>query len=192
MNDWFRDESAAGGLVHNPASAYSKEMWQWNHTTRETHPLDESIRGKRPAEWQEFPKMLYRAQKDANGKHFVCVPAPDPYGYPDAARYARAVEEAEYRTRQCQRIVKSQSEQDAAARDGWHTTQQGAIDALDALEVAIANAAAEAQWGAQRMSERAQKELETAEEAAGPEHAPDVPAPRRRGRPKKVQEPLTT
>lgn len=168
-------------IVHNPASNYSKEMWKWDHTVRETHPDDESIRGMRPAERQQYPLMLYRATKNQNGQHVCMQPTPSPYLFPDAAAYERACQAAEYFTRQCQRVVGNESEERDAKRDGWRDSPKEALAYFESLEVDMANAAAEAQYAAQRMSGKARAELEQAEEAAGQEHATDVPAEAKRG-----------
>ena len=47
-------------VVHAPESAIGKELWKWDHTTTETHPLDASIHGMRPTTFQPYPAMGYK------------------------------------------------------------------------------------------------------------------------------------
>lgn len=47
-------------VVYAPESAMGKELWKWDHTTAETHPLDSTIHGMRPTEFQPYPAMGYK------------------------------------------------------------------------------------------------------------------------------------
>lgn len=173
-------------VVHNPESGYSKELLRWNLRRDQYLELpdgspDYSKPGYRPVGHEQFPLMLYKAVKNQNGK-LVCMESlPSPYGFADAAQYDRACLAAEHFTKQCQKIVRSESEERDAKRQGWKDTPDEALAHAEGLEVDIANAAAEAQYAAQRMSTKARAELEAAEAAAGPNHATDVDESTKRG-----------
>lgn len=48
-------------LIVSPDTPYGKELWKWDHRQDETHPSDANIRGMRPASFQAYPAMLYKA-----------------------------------------------------------------------------------------------------------------------------------
>ncbi len=43
-----------------PETGFGKEVWRWEHTTAESNPHDNSIKGMRPVEFQPYPAMMYR------------------------------------------------------------------------------------------------------------------------------------
>lgn len=56
-------------IHYAPESAIAKELWKWDHTIGETHPLDDKVRGMRPIGHQEYPKMLVKvARSDMGGQ----------------------------------------------------------------------------------------------------------------------------
>jgi hypothetical protein len=74
-----------------------------------------------------------------------------------AMRY-RAVDDGTGRAQILDRIVGNEREDDDAKRAGWYPTPADAKDAFEGSARAIAQAAAEAQAAATRMSEKAQAE----------------------------------
>lgn len=166
------------GVVHNPGGAYAKELARWNTPKR--------FGGEGPNGFEEFPKMLYKAQVRANGQAVCLAPAVSPYGWRDAAEYDRACLEAEQFTRTCQLIVQNGDEQDRARSQGWANSPTDAMKVYQASLDALSTAAAEERHRVARMGEVAQREFDAAD-AATHAHIADVPAPvRRPGRPKKA------
>lgn len=49
------------GLLISPETPYGKELWKWDHRSDEEHPSDPAVRGMRPATFQPYPAMLYKA-----------------------------------------------------------------------------------------------------------------------------------
>lgn len=80
------------------------------------------------------------------------------------------------------RVVRSRDEQARFEREGWATTSTAAVQQRDALAEAVGQAAAEAAFGAQRMSAKAREEYAQAE-ATDEGHVTDVK--RKPGRPKR-------
>ncbi len=176
----------AGPLI-SEASALGRELWKWDHTTREVHPADDNdlvpehlkLRGVRPAIPLEYPKLLYKAKKKANGVVSVGEVTPNAMDFERMDQYERATLYVESFNRGCQKLVKSEDEERAAKRDGWCVTQTEALDRAEGLEVDIARAAAEAIAATKRMSPKAQEEFAMAE-AATSDHVTDV-TPKRKG-----------
>lgn len=163
-------------VVHNPEGTYAREMNAWNTAKR--------FGGHGANGFEEYPRMLYRAQIRANGKASCMADAPSSYGWRDAAEYDRACLEAEAFTRSCQLIVQSADEQDRAAANGWCVSPQAAMAAHEAALVALGRAAAEEAYRVARMGEQARAEFDAADRATH-EHIADVAPPKRRpGRPK--------
>lgn len=166
------------GIVISPQSNYAKELARWNRTTREFD--EDGLPGHRPAEYQHYPLMLYKAMKLPSGKVVCMEPEPNAFLFNSPADHQRAVLAAEHFTRQCQRTVKSADEERTAKREGWCDTPAKALEHFEGLEQDIANAAAEAQYAAQRMSGKAKGELNAAQDAAGIDHVSDVKPEKRR------------
>lgn len=149
------------GVVVNPDSELGREMAKW----------------EKPWVYVEYPRMLYKAFKRDNGK-VMCLDNPLMYRDEAGALGAEAF------NRQCQRIVRSDDERARAEAEGWRATVKDALDHFEALEQAIAQAAAEANFGVRRMSEQARAE-KAAADAETHEHVTDV-VPVKRGRPRAV------
>jgi hypothetical protein len=152
------------GLIITEESELGKELAKW-----EQHPGRITQNPGNPYKYRPFPKMVYKAIKRDDGR-IVCN---DPHD--------------EQFSRRCQFIVKSEAELEKANRDGWRNTPTEAMEYAEGLERDIAQAAAEAAFHAQRMSEKAQAELAKAD-AENFEHVTDVvPAKRGPGRPRKTE-----
>jgi hypothetical protein len=119
------------GLVINPESEYAKELARWNTPKRDG--------GFGPDGYEPYPRMVYQAIA-RNGKAEVGDPADEQF----SAR--------------CQLIVRSEAEYDRARAQGWRATPTEALAHAEALQIAIATAAAEASFAAQRMTPKAQAE----------------------------------
>jgi len=182
--------------IHIPVeSAHGRELAQWN-TPRNRFIVDSNgdeildasgqrIPGKGAIGIERFPLMVYKAQKNALGKVLCLDVQPLAECYPTERAFDLACLAVETFNRRCYLIVNDEHELQHALKAGWSETAQGALDKHEALEQDIANAAAEANWAAKRLSPRAQAELA----AAGAEthqHVTDVvgvPRSARRGRP---------
>jgi hypothetical protein len=144
------------GVLHSPESAFGKELWKWDHSVNERHPSTGEA-GKRPVGFQEYPKMLYRAERTDGPPKIVD-----------------------------QMIVRSEDEQRRFESRDFHASQQAAIDAVLAAELVMARAHAERNFSERRMSEKAQAEVSRAEAEAGDMLGEIPEQPRKpRGRPKK-------
>src|SRR5262249_59320225 len=89
--------------------------------------------------------------------------------------------DAEAFAKRGQLIVHDDAQERAAFLEGWRLTSAEAIAAFEAQQQAIATAAAEVAYAAQRMSAPAQAELAAADAAAF-EHVTDIQPTRRRHR----------
>jgi hypothetical protein len=122
---------------------------------------------------EPYPRMLYKAQKNALGKVLCRDVQPSPEGYPDERSYAAACIGVEQFNKRCELKVHDEDEYRKMSRDGWCDSPQEALAAHERLEQAISTAAAEANHAAKRLSPLAQAELA----AAGAEthqHVTDV------------------
>lgn len=182
------EENEYGGIVISPASELGKELrkWEQHHTylvPPGTHPGN-------PYVFREFPKMLYKAQKQRNGQYACMLPAPVSYDYERADAYERAVLIKESFDKSCYRIVADETAERLAKGQGWAETIPAALELAEAHERAIADAAAEAAYAAQRMTEQARAELKAAD-AATHAHVVDVAPTLKRGRAAKGLQPVT-
>jgi hypothetical protein len=119
----------------------------------------ERQRWEKPYVYEEYPRMLYRVRLE-NGK-------------PDASD---------------QVLVRSDGERAAREREGYYAGPQAALDAYEAVQQGIAQAAAEAQHDANRLSRHARDEYEAADEASDTHlTGGESLAKRGPGRPRKVE-----
>ncbi len=144
-------------VVISQDSELGKELARWDAPKREG--------GMNANGFEPYPAMVFRAQRFSNGK-VMC-------GHPGAAT---GDAEAMAFTHQCQFIVSTAEEHAKMHRAGWHDTPNAAIDAFERDERATANAAAEEQFRVKRMSDKAQAEFDTAQDASD-FHDPDPAAP---------------
>ncbi len=118
-------------VVINPESVYAKELEKWNTPKREG--------GHGPNGFEPYPAMMYLA-REKNGKAVI--------GDPQDEQFSAT----------CQRKVGDVEEREKARREGWRDNPKEALDHYEALQVAIATAAAEAAYAAKRMTPKAQAE----------------------------------
>jgi hypothetical protein len=161
-------------IVRNaePTTAMEKELDRWDRPKRDG--------GMNADGYEPFPKMVYKANQLENGKVAV---------FDMAAIYGtdlNVVTRAEAFNKRCELIVHNQHELDRAMADGWRGSPKEALDYHEGLQQDIAKAAAEAAYTVQRMSDKAQREYQQADEAT--EHpVTDVAAPKRGPKGTRVQ-----
>ena len=159
-------------IIYNPDSEYSKETERWN-TPKNQRTRDGNF-GFGPIGYEAFPKMMYRAQPNANGK-VMC-------GDPSAA-VGDAIGEAF--SRSCQIVVNDQTESDRMAKKGWYESPDLAISGYARDQQSMADIAAMRHFSDQKMGHLAQAEAKAIDDSTH-EHVPSIPAPRKkRGRPRK-------
>jgi uncharacterized protein YdiU (UPF0061 family) len=154
------------GIVRTGESTYDKEMAKWD--------LPRSLGGMRPDGYEPFPKMVYKAAQQDNGKWTCSLQV-----WSDDERPA-----AEAWLRRCQKLVRSDAEYRDALNDGWRDSEPEAVEHAHKVQTAIADAAAERHFRDARMSEKAQREAAAAD-AASEAHVPEIPVASKRGRPRK-------
>jgi hypothetical protein len=152
-------------IVRTGESEYDKELAKWNTPKRQG--------GYGPDGYEEYPKMLYKAFLDANGKAKCMEPPPLVHMYLTMPEFLRAEAIATAFTQKCQMTVRSAHEEDKAKADGWRRTPGEALAHFEALQQEIAQAAAEAQFAAKRMSDKARAEFAEAD-ASTSDHVVDV------------------
>lgn len=168
-------------IVISPSSELGKELRKWEQSPTPL-AIDEEgdMRPGNPYQFRPFPVMLYKAFPRPNGQVRCMEAMPSPYLYTSPDQYERAVLEVESFNKSCQRIVTDERERSTAYAQGWCDTPDLALAKAEALAQDVANAAAEAAYGASRMRETARREFDAAQ-AETHEHVVDV-QPRRRGR----------
>lgn len=157
-------------VVITPESELGIELAKWN----------------KPYRYEEFPRMLYRAQRQMNGKWSAHEELPHPFMFQgtDPMAFQREEERVHAFNAGCQRIVKNEDELRKALNEGWRKSiaEANALHEAEADEVAAITA--NRHYHDQFMSEAARAEARAADEAAGAAHVPDVPR-RGPGRPRK-------
>lgn len=174
-------------VLHNPYGESGKEIRKWEQHDTQYSINEDGISepGNRYA-YRPYPRMLYRAIQRM-GKHLCCPPPPDPMGFATDKEYERACLDMEQIGRQSTRVVQSEDEERRAKNEGWRDSPDAALAALKAEEDAIATAAAEAAYAAQRLTEKARAEFDQAQVGTA-RHVTDVAGGSKKpGRPKKVK-----
>jgi len=151
--------------MHNPDSTYSRELSRWDMSQREG--------GFGADGFQAFPAMMYKAFPNSQGTVMCCDP-----------RAAMGDADAETFSRKCQLFVQGQEESERAKKAGWSDTPDQALTRYESDQRSVADIAAARHFSDKRMSESAQSEAQTADEATH-EHVAAVPERRKRGRPAK-------
>lgn len=153
-------------ILRTGDSEYDKELKKWD--------TPKSQGGYGPDGFEPFPKMLYKAfRREDKGGKVMCGDMDAVYAS-DPQRQVLA----EAFNKQCQRTVRSQGEYEQAKNDGWCDSPADALAYHEKLQQDIAQAAAEAAYSVQRMSDKAQREYREADQAS--EHpTADVPAPKK-------------
>jgi len=150
----------------------SRPQWSPNsHYFKETHKWDisKSQGGMRPDSFQEFPRMLYKAQRKEDGAPLRC-------NDPNDERFSAS----------CQLTVNNEFEFERATRDGWRKSPAEAMAYVEEQGDIKALAAAHRAFEDKRLSEKAQAEAKAADESTA-DHLAEIPEKPlvRRGRPAK-------
>lgn len=128
----------------DPTTPYGKELWKWDHHQGEAHPQDSSIKGMRPPHHQDYPAMMYKALQK------------NPWKFE-------------------QEIAKDEPVQRNLESRGFVAGgKQAAANAFDAAQQNLAVMAAARNYEDRRMSEPAQAERDTAEQASST-HLGEIP-----------------
>lgn len=131
-----RHLSVPGGVFHNPAGAYAREMAKWE---MEWGPYGQPGRPRAQQGHQSYPCRMYLVKRAATGGGVEIVHSADAES---------AAQERNFLSR------------------GYHNGLQAAADALAASEQADAQAAAERAFADRNMSERAKAEAAAVDEAS--------------------------
>jgi len=150
------EESPVGGVIHSPASEYSKEMARWETRPREDGSVTSGmINAARRAgkhhgafEHREYPKCVYRFEQTPNG-----------------------IKLAEFQT------AHSDVEERNLQSRGFHGDQHEAIAIVERANQAAAVGAANRAFHDRRMSSKAQREAAAAD-AATSRHLGEIPQAR--------------
>lgn len=154
-----------GGVQYGSESGYAKEYAKW----------------QKPYRFEKFPQMLFKAQVQPLSQRKEVLLARDII----SADKTVVLLSAEQFNASCQLVVNDESELKRALEEGWRETPKAAQEHEEALQNAIAEAAAYRAKEDARMSPKAQEEARKADESTS-RHVPEVTEkPRaRRGRPK--------
>lgn len=147
-------------LVISPESALGIELAKWEQTPADRDPRT-----------HQYPRMLYRAL-EVNGRGRIDDPSDEAFA------------------QRCQLVVPNEVEHQRALRDGWSDGPREAIADYEAKQKAWADEAANAAWHAQRMTDKARKEFQQAEDATH-QHVVDVQPVKKRGRGPNKPKPVT-
>ena len=141
-----------------------RSKWQRSYGLDGTRPIPVSEGGRGDYAYEPFPKAVYKAGR-INGRPAIVE----------------------------KRLVGDRDEMDRARDEGFQDGQHAAMQAFEAQELEFAKLSANQNFHAQRMSEKAQAELETfnAGRATHQPNMPEQPIKRRPGRPKKAATPET-
>lgn len=133
----FADRSAPGGIVHNPAAPYAREMAKWEMGYS---PFGPPGRPRETVGYQPFPAMFYKMKRSATNGEFL------------VEHYQEA---------------KDAHEAAVLEGQGYRIGQVAAIAHVESLEQAVAVAAAERAYSEQNMSDKARAEAAQADAATG-------------------------
>ena len=150
-------------VVHTLESPTGQELWKWDHTTAESISVGgQTIFGKRPTHFTEYPAMMYKAEQSPLG----------------SIRFDGQIAHTETERSHFESIGYVWGGQDKAL-DKFHGRNQ---------EIAIL--AANRAYSDRKMSPEAQAEAQEADDSTS-RHLAEIPALpiKRRGRPKKQTAP---
>lgn len=153
----FADRSGPGGIVHNPASPYAREMAKWEMSYS---PYGPPGRPREQVGQQDYPALFYKMKRrDTNGDFVI-------EHYQEAG---------------------SDTEANALRARGYGRGQAEGIAVVEGYEQSIAVAAAQRAKTERSMSDKARAEAQLADDATGQHlpSVPVTPI-RKRGRPVKV------
>jgi hypothetical protein len=155
-------------IIYNPDSEYSRELERWN--TPKNQKTSDGKPGFGPIGYEDFPKMMYRAQSNENGK-VMCGDPLAAVGDPIGEAFSRS----------CQIIVNDQSEADRMSKKGWYESPDLAIAGYEHDQTSMADIAAMRHFSDQKMGPLAQAEAKAIDDSTHV-HVPSIPAPRKKRR----------
>lgn len=166
------------GIVISDESEYGKELKKWDTPKRQG--------GMNANGYEEYPRMLFQARDEGNGKAEVHRMPPPRWAFPAGvtgdAEWNQACLQAEDFTKRCQVIVRSDMEKANYLSRGWALTQDDALAVYEQQQETLAIAAAERLYSDQRLSTKARREADAVDRATD-KHLGDLPVPRKkRGR----------
>jgi hypothetical protein len=153
----FKDAHMPGGIVHNPASAYAREMAKWEMGYS---PYGPPGRPREVVGFQQWPAAFYRVKRSTTNGDFI----DDGFILCENENQAKVLE-----------------------AQGFRQGREAAQNHVIAYEQAVAVAAAERNYSDRNMGEKARAESAAAEEAQSGHlgEVPRTPV-KPRGRPRKV------
>lgn len=165
-------------IIRTGHGEYERELARFEQLPHDVIAVDretgDRLKPGNPYTYRPFPKMLYKALPSplSNGKALCMEPMPSPFAYTDDKLYQRAILAAETFNKSCTFIVRSDDEYRTAKNNGWRESPADALAHHEGLQKDIANAAAEANFAAARMTSKAQSERKQRESATD-KHVPD-------------------
>lgn len=145
-------------------SAEGKELIKWEQ--HKTSGIIGDWEPGNPYVFREYPKAMYRAMKRSNGQVAVLEPNPMAWDFDNPDRFQRECMRVEAQNAQCYKTVANEAAERLAFGQGWRPSQREAMDLYESEQQAIAEEAARVQFTVQRMSPKAQAELEAANDAS--------------------------
>ena len=137
-------------MIEVPGTPYAREMAKWN----------------KPYRHQEYPKMLYKAERFRGT--LTCQPGePQPWEYKDERAFKMAIDEVRHFIGKCQLIVKSESEKSRAMETGWREHPDEALAYANKREDQFSQEVAHRNYDDRNLSDAAKAEIREAEAAAG-------------------------
>ena len=141
------------------ATNAAQVMYDGKWISTATNIGKEVLKFEKPYSYQEYPKMVFKAQRGPNGKVIVLE------GPPDMAQttwrddlLAKEQNRIQFFNNSNQKTVGDESEHKAALNAGWRDHPDDAIKHYEERELAISDATAERHYADSKMSEKAQAE----------------------------------
>lgn len=150
------------GIAWDEDSKYYKELSRWDKPKRDG--------GMNRDGYQEYPRMLYMAQKHPLTNVYEVAAKEDVLSLDQKT----VLFSAEQFNRSCQKIVENERECELAMNSGWRKSQAEAMEYREGHAQAIAEAAAFRAHEDRNLSEKAKAELAKVEEST-PDHVAEVP-----------------
>lgn len=133
----FNDKSGPGGIVHNPASPYAREMAKWEMAYS---PYGPPGRPREQVGHPDYPALFYKMKRSTTNGDFL------------VEHYLEAADDMVARNLESR---------------GYARGQAAGIAVVERAEQAMAVAAAERVFHEQRMSDHAKAEARAADDATG-------------------------
>lgn len=158
MSSRFSDQSIPGGIVHNPATPYAREMAKWEMGWSNYGPPG---RPRETVGHQPYPAAFYKMSRSKTNGDFLVDDMREASGEAEATNLESL---------------------------GYRQGRVAAIAYVESLEQMVAVAAAERAFKDKSMGEKAQAEARRADDATSQHVAEVPVTPiRKRGRPAKVK-----